>query len=273
MTSKNLFDNCLSCLVKQGIDEKLACVQQLAQLWYQNRLSTRSIKDAVALERAGLPDRIQLVHPTQVPRRRIGGEEGMAALLHAIAHIEFSAINLALDAVYRFRNLPNEYYADWIRIACEECYHFSLIRHRMRELDIEYGDLPAHQGLWEVAQYSAEDVLKRMALVPRVLEARGLDVTPGMIKRIKRVGETVTAEILSIILRDEIGHVAAGSHWFQYFCRSRNLPVTETFNNIIRQYLTDMNAHIKGPFYLEARKQAGFSNDEIEILYAVESLA
>jgi uncharacterized ferritin-like protein (DUF455 family) len=268
----SLFENCHSCLIEQDIDAKLACVQQLAQRWYQHQLTSRMHVDLQTLERAGLPENIRLVHPTAVPRRRIGTSAGMVALLHAVAHIEFNAINLALDAVYRFQDMPAAYYADWLRIACEECYHFTLVRHRLHKMDTEYGDLPAHEGLWEVAKYSANDILTRMALVPRVLEARGLDVTPGIVKRVLRVGETATADILSIILRDEIGHVAAGSRWFQFVCKSRNLPVAETFDKIIRLYMSDMNAHIKGPFYIEARKQAGFSNDEIEILYAAESL-
>jgi len=162
--------------------------------------------------------------------------------------------------------MPRSYYADWIRISCEECYHFTLLRKQLQNMGADYGALVAHQGLWDVAQYSAGDVLRRMALVPRVLEARGLDVTPTMIKRVHRAGDVRFAEILKIILRDEVGHVAAGSRWFNWICAQRKLDAVQAFNDIISQYQHDMNAHIKGPFEEGIRLAAGFSADELAYL-------
>lgn len=238
----------------------------MAQAWYQGQLVLTENQPVQVLYQAGMPEQLNLVHPSKVERRRLGSTQGRIALLHAIAHIEFSAINLALDAIYRFREMPQAYYEDWLSVACEECYHFSLIRHQLNKMDVDYGDLPAHEGLWDVAQYSGHDVLVRMALVPRVLEARGLDVTPGMIERVLKVGDSDFADILRIIFRDEVGHVAIGSHWFKAICQQRDLDSDVTFNDIIHKYRKDMNAHIKGPFQEEARLSAGFSLRELEQL-------
>ncbi|MEJ2654165.1 MAG: ferritin-like domain-containing protein [Acidihalobacter sp.] len=150
-----------------------------------------------------------------MPRRGLGTREGRAALVHAVAHIEFNAINLALDAVYRFRSLPRAYYDDWLRVADEEARHFMLLADRLTDFGMRYGDLPAHNGLWEMAVKTADDWLLRMALVPRVLEARGLDVTPGMIERLRQAGDMETVAALEVILREEVGHVAIGSRWFE----------------------------------------------------------
>ncbi|XP_014680055.1 PREDICTED: uncharacterized protein HI_0077-like, partial [Priapulus caudatus] len=134
-------------------------------------------------------------------------------LIHAVTHIEFNAINLALDALYRFQHMPRDFYIDWLQVAAEEAHHFSLLRQRLEKMGYHYGDMPAHNGLWEMTVATDHDVLTRMALVPRVLEARGLDVTPGMMERLKKVDDQETVDILTLILRDEIGHVAIGSRW------------------------------------------------------------
>ena len=262
----DLFQHTWRCLTATAITDKLSCVQQLVALWHQHKLVVQHDSHCDELDRPGLPADLQLVHPTQVPRRRLGSREGRIALLHAVAHIEFSAINLALDAVYRFRHMPMQYYDDWLRVAAEECYHFALVRRQLLNTGSDYGDLPAHNGLWEVARYSSHDVLVRMALVPRVLEARGLDVTPDMIGRVSAVGDIAFADILKIILRDEIGHVRAGSQWFHYICAARMLDPEVTFDNILQQYKSDLNAHIKGPFEIEARLQAGFTKTELDRL-------
>ena len=157
--------------------------------------------------------------PTAVPRRRLGSDEGRAALVHAIAHIEFNAINLALDAVCRFRDMPEQYYLDWISVAEDEARHFQLLHKRLGQLNRQYGDYPAHNGLWEMAEKTTDSCLVRMALVPRVLEARGLDVTPGMIERLRSVGDTKTIAALEVILAEEVRHVAIGTHWFNYCCK------------------------------------------------------
>ncbi len=211
----------------------------------------------------GHPMKPVLVAPVDVPKRRLNTKEGLAALIHAITHIEFNAINLAWDAVYRFRDLPQAFYHDWITVAVEEAHHFQLLRGRLNELGCDYGDFPAHNSLWDMAARTAFDPLVRMALVPRVLEARGLDVTPGLIKRMRQAGDEKTAAVLEIILRDEIGHVAIGSRWFKYLCQRRGLDSEQTFHTLAGQYFS---GQVSGPFHYESRQQAGFSMEELKAL-------
>jgi uncharacterized ferritin-like protein (DUF455 family) len=209
--------------------------------------------------RAGRPARPVLVRPRDVPSRGLGTAAGRAALVHAVAHIEFNAINLALDACCRFRGLPAAFYRDWLDVAQDEARHFQLLRDRLRELGHDYGDFPAHNGLWEAAEKTAHDVLARMALVPRVLEARGLDVTPGIIRRLREVGDESTAAILDIILDEEVAHVRAGTRWFRHLCAIRDLDPSSTFRRLLREY----NMQPRPPFNLDARAAAGFNQDEM----------
>ncbi|EDN66011.1 conserved hypothetical protein [Beggiatoa sp. PS] len=211
----------------------------------------------------GLPPTLHLVLPRQVPRRTLNTKAGQAALLHALAHIEFNAINLAWDAIYRFRDLPRAYYDDWIQVADEEALHFNLLHEQLQQLGYNYGDLEAHNGLWEMAVKTAEDVLARMALVPRILEARGLDATPPIINKAQAHGLHRLVEILQRILRDEIGHVAIGSRWFAYLCAERGLNPETTFYNEVKQYFT---GSLKTSFNTEARLAAGFSQQELDYL-------
>ncbi len=211
----------------------------------------------------GRPDKPKLVQPRELPRRKINSLEGRATLLHAICHIEFNAINLAWDAVYRFRDMPVQYYLDWMKIAKEEAEHFSLINDYLNELGFAYGDFAAHNGLWEMAVETDHDVLVRMALVPRVLEARGLDVTPGIMKKFENVGDTRANEVLSIIQREEIGHVEIGSYWFRYCCEQRDIEHDKTFRDLLKQYL---NSGIKKPVNYDARLKAGFTQQELDYL-------
>ncbi|SEQ18695.1 ferritin-like domain-containing protein [Nitrosomonas ureae] len=180
---ENLFDAAESCLSACEIKEKLQLTEQTAQAWRDGLLSLESKSAPKLIVEPGCPEKPILVSAGDVPKRRLGSPEGLAALIHAVTHIEFNAINLAWDAVYRFRDLPQKFYSDWVQIAIEEAYHFQLLRQRLNELNSDYGDLPAHNGLWDMAKRTAFDPLVRMALVPRVLEARGLDVTPGIIER------------------------------------------------------------------------------------------
>lgn len=212
---------------------------------------------------AGRPQAPKLVPPAQVPQRKLGTTEGRAALIHAISHIEFNAINLALDAAYRFLGLPSEYYAEWVRIAGEEALHFSLLVKRLNDLGFAYGDFDAHNGLWQMALDTAHDPLVRMALVPRVLEARGLDVTPDITRRLEGVGDHETVRILGVIARDEVTHVEAGSRWFNYLCAQRRYEPESCFQWIVGRYMKQLP---KGPFYREARLAAGFSEDELNWL-------
>ena len=217
-------------------------------------------------DQPGRPARPQLVAPRHLPRRGLNDGAGRAALIHAVAHIEFNAINLALDAVLRFPYMPSDYYADWLRVAGEEAYHFSLMRERLRALGYDYGDFPAHDGLWAMARQTAGDLLERMALVPRVLEARGLDVTPGMIERLRAVGDDDTAERLVIILRDEVGHVAIGSHWFRWLCEQRVLEPHATYLRLIREHFA---GQVRCPLNLPDRRRAGFDDAELDGLIAL----
>lgn len=216
--------------------------------------------DGPVLEVPGLPDRPRLASPKSMPRRELNGPENHAALIHALAHIEFNAINLALDAVQRFAGLPQDFYGDWLRIAAEEAYHFSLLRDHLRGLGRDYGDFPAHAGLWEMAEKTAHDPLARMALVPRLLEARGLDVTPDIQRKLRGYGDRAGAEILDIILRDEIGHVAAGDRWFRHLCAERGLEPEDAFRRLLQ---TSGAPRPRGPFNEAARLAAGFSRAEI----------
>lgn len=262
----NLFDTARECLMARDLEEKLRLTEDAFQAWRRGWLSTDAIAAPQAVPVPGRPPQPLLVSPRELPRRRLSSLQGHAALLHAVSHIEFNAINLAWDAVYRFRGMPAGYYTDWVRVAAEEAVHFRLLRGRLRELGHEYGDFPAHNGLWEMAVETAGDVLLRMALVPRVLEARGLDVTPGMRQRLGEIGDWQAQQVLDIVLRDEIGHVAAGTHWFREICADRELRAEETFRDLITQHL---KGRIKPPFHTEARLAAGFSLEELRMLEAL----
>jgi len=188
--------------------------------------------------------------------------------MRSLAHIEFNAINLGLDAALRFAGMPDAYYRDWLSVAVDEARHFRMLNDRLTELGVTYGDFPAHNGLWDMAEKTAHDPLVRMALVPRVLEARGLDVTPGMIERLKGAGDSRTVELLGIILHEEERHVAIGSHWFSELCRERSLDPDSTFDELLERYFT---GQLRGPFNIPARRRAGFTEPEIERLEAMGS--
>ncbi|UOO80948.1 ferritin-like domain-containing protein [Uruburuella testudinis] len=212
---------------------------------------------------AGRPQKPILVAPADVQKRKMSTTEGYAAMLHAICHIEFNAINLALDAAYRFRNLPEAFTADWIRVAKEEAYHFSLMRGRLNAYGFDYGDFEAHNHLWDMAYKTAFDPLLRMALVPRVLEARGLDVTPAIRAKVAQRGDEATCAVLDIIYRDEVGHVQIGNHWYHYLCARRGLEPVALFRTLIARY--DLFI-FRGYVNIEARERAGFSRFELEML-------
>jgi uncharacterized ferritin-like protein (DUF455 family) len=211
----------------------------------------------------GRPVRPRLVPIQQVPARNPRTADGHAALLHSIAHIEFNAIGLALDAIWRFAGLPPVYYLDWLRVAHEETRHFRLLSGHLATLGYAYGDFDAHDGLWDMAARTAGDVLDRMALVPRRLEARGLDVSPGIRSKLIAAGDPAAGAILDIILRDEIGHVAVGNRWFNWLCGSRGLDPVATDARIAARHCVPRP---RGPFNLAARRAAGFSAVEIELL-------
>jgi len=261
--SKNLFVAAHQALMCADVSQKRSLTNRLYENWRAGLLSQDDEAAAEKIINPGHPEKPELVLPRQLTQRKLHTAEGRAALIHAVTHIEFNAINLALDAVYRFRGMPEDYYTDWLQVASEEAYHFSLLSERLETLGWVYGDFPAHNGLWEMAVKTDDDLLKRMALVPRVFEARGLDVTPGMMKKFESVGDQETVGILEIILRDEIGHVRIGDRWYRWACEQKNLEPEETFRNLINTFLP---GQLRGPFNEEARLQAGFSKQELETL-------
>ncbi len=204
-----------------------------------------------------------LVPPKDVPSRTPFTVKGRAALLHAIAHIEFNAINLALDAVWRFDGMPDSFYLDWLRVASEEAHHFSLLRKHLQSLSFDYGDFDAHDGLWLMTQRTSADVVARMALVPRTLEARGLDATPPLQAKFERAGDHRAVEILSVILRDEIGHVAIGNHWYRWLCEQQGLDPVAHYALLAQHHQAPRP---RAPFNVEARRAAGFTDEELAAL-------
>lgn len=224
----------------------------------------------VPLETPGRPERPVLVAPRELVQRKLSSIEGRAALVHAVAHIEFNAINLAWDAVYRFADMPAEFVRDWASVAVDEARHFALLRQRLIDMGRSYGDFPAHNGLWSMAVATQSDVLERMALVPRVLEARGLDVTPGMIERLRAAGDIDTVACLDVILAEEVRHVAIGSRWFRQLCGERGLDPYATFVELVSRH--GMLA-VRGPLNEPARLAAGFDSGELEALSRMCSAA
>jgi uncharacterized ferritin-like protein (DUF455 family) len=225
---------------------------------------TLALDTAAVLEPAhalpGRPERPSLVEPKLVATRSPATREGRAALLHAIAHIEFNAINLALDAAWRFPGMPVEFYRDWIQVAGEEALHFGLLREHLQSHGHDYGDFPAHDGLWSMTAKTAHDVLARMALVPRTLEARGLDATPPLQRKFAQAGDPRAVEILEVILRDEVGHVAIGNRWYRWLCEREGHDPVALYPQLARRYEAPRP---RPPFNLAAREAAGFSDDEI----------
>lgn len=255
----SLFARARECLCCDEVDSKLSLAVRLRRDWESGQLDMAKT-ELPDVEVAGRPPRPELVHPRNLPRRSFATSEGRLALIHAVAHIEFNAINLACDAVFRFRNMPEGYYDDWVRVTAEEAEHFRLLRERLRAGGSEYGDFVGHNGLWDMAMRTARDPLQRMALVPRMLEARGLDVTPAMIDRFQAAGDQAMAEVLSLILREEIGHVAIGSRWFRQLCAERGVEPEQTYFQLLEKFV---NGEIRCPLHREARLKAGFSEQEL----------
>jgi uncharacterized ferritin-like protein (DUF455 family) len=271
MTS-DLYAAAHACLRAETPEDKLALTFAAAEAFARGELARNvDAPPPEPIRMPGRPARPRLVHPRELPRRGFGSDEGRAAFIHSIAHIEFNAIDLAWDAVYRFRGLSPAFYADWVQIAQDEARHFAMLRARLRDFGFDYGDFDAHNGLWEMAEKTAHSGLERMALVPRVLEARGLDVTPGMIVKLRQLGDTATVEILEVILREEVAHVAAGSRWFRWYCEGAGLAPEPTFRRLLVEYGRGV---LHGPFNLDARSAAGFSDEELRALQsAVDDLA
>ena len=240
-------------------------------LWDAVRAQPARIDPRATLEEPddlpGRPARPELVAPSSLKRRGMQSEAGRAVLLHALAHIEFNAINLALDAVWRFPSMPTDFYLDWLKVAAEEAHHFSLLSARLGEFGHAYGDFPAHDGLWDMAQRTRGDVLARMALVPRTLEARGLDASPPIRQRLAQAGDHASAAILDVILRDEIGHVLIGNRWFRFLCEAQDFDPHTAYERLAAQYHAPK---LRGPFNFEARRDAGFDEAELRALAGLD---
>jgi uncharacterized ferritin-like protein (DUF455 family) len=244
-------------------DEKVLKTNLLARAWADGRIT--EIGHVSPPDRPARPRRPELKMPRDMPRRRMGSEKGRIALMHAIAHIELNAIDLAWDMVARFtpENLPHEFFDDWIAVAVDEARHFELLLGYLQNRDATYGDLPAHDGLWQAAQGTADDLLARLAIVPLVLEARGLDTTPGAVARLHEFGDDEAADILATIAEEEIPHVAAGVKWFKYICHRRDLIPEPTYQQLVR---ARFKGKIKPPFATAARNRAGFTPEFYEPL-------
>lgn len=252
----SLRESAFKALIVSDPDEKIAAVRQIA---FDAPIHTQEISPS-SQTIPGRPLRPELVPPQKVTYRSVNSEAGKAALIHSIAHIEFNAINLALDIIWRFAHLPEEFYRDWLRVAKEEAYHFSLVREHLRNLGYEYGSFTAHNSLWEICEKTANDLLARLALVPRTLEARGLDVSPVIQNKLASVNDHEGVKILEIILHDEVGHVELGNKWYLYLCQQTGKDPIATYANMVHTYRV---AKPKGPLNIKARKQAGFTDEEL----------
>ena len=262
----NIFEIAEACLHNPTIDEKLAQTHHAKLLLDNGQLDFSSNQAVQAIGGVKFPEKPILQAPRNMPKRKITSPEGVIAFFHAIAHVEFMAIYLAWDLLYRFRGLPEQFYQDWLCVADEEAQHFELIRQHLRSLNVEYGDLPAHGGLWDHATETADDLLARLALVPRCMEERGLDVTPAIITKFTAQGDEAGVAILNRILTDEVKHVERGSYWFKFICNQEGLEPESQYQSLITQYYR--GGKPKGPFNREMRKIAGFSDAELDWLEA-----
>jgi uncharacterized ferritin-like protein (DUF455 family) len=262
---KNLFVCAATCLHNTAIDEKLALTHLAWQRLVNDELSFSDDVPVLAIAEVRFPDKPVLLAPRDMPKRKVTSPEGKAAFFHAIAHVEFVAIYLAWDIIYRFRGMPQQFYQNWLRVADEEAQHFELIRAHLQAMDVDYGDLPAHGGLWDHAKDTAHDLLARLAMVPRCMEARGLDVTPAIIEKFNSMGDVTSVKLLTRILTDEVGHVERGSYWFKYVCQQQGVDDIEAkYQQLIKQYY--IGGKPKGPFNREMRIIAGFSTAELDWL-------
>ena len=259
----DLFSEVFKCIQISDPDDKVAACNQLWLTWQAGELQCAPVSQFHDYQNPGHPPKPILVAPRDLPRRSNVTLEGRAALLHSIAHIEFNAINLALDAVYRFQEMPRQFYTDWLSVAAEEAYHFELINNCLQTLGYSYGDFTAHNGLWDMAMRSKESVLVRMAIIPRGMEARGLDVTPAIISKLQAAGDKEAVKILEIILQDEIRHVEIGTYWFNYCCDQQKLPRQETFEKLVHRFTP---GKVKLPLHRSARRTAGFTEAELDFL-------
>lgn len=247
-----------TAILSADLDIKTRLAQETATRWFERRLSLRSPLDPPLAERPGRPEKPELVPPKAVGKRSLHTVNGRIATLHAIAHIELNAVDLALDIVARFATepVPNSFFDGWMQVAFEEAKHFRMVRARLNDLGAEYGDMPAHDGLWQAAHSTRNDLTGRLAVVPLILEARGLDVTPSLQAKMRESGDLETAAILDVIYNDEKGHVAVGAKWFRFLCARERKDPAATFQQLVR---ANFRGSLKAPFNDVARAEAGLT--------------
>jgi uncharacterized ferritin-like protein (DUF455 family) len=245
-------------ITSPDLDIKTRLAQETATRWFERRLSLRSPLDPPLASRPGRPAKPELVPPKAVEKRSLHTPNGRIALLHSIAHIELNAVDLALDIVARFATepVPLSFFDGWMTVAFEEAKHFRMVRTRLNEMGADYGDMPAHDGLWQAAHSTRNDLTARLAVVPLILEARGLDVTPSLQAKMRETGDTETAAILDVIYNDEKGHVAIGAKWFRFLCARERKDPAMTFQQLVR---ANFRGSLKAPFNDIARAEAGLT--------------
>lgn len=255
---RSLRDGASRAIRATDLDQKTMLTQDVATRWRERRLSLRLPLDILPPDRPGRPDKPDLVSPTKMVRRSLHSRRGRVALLHAIAHIELNAVDLALDIVARFAAapMPQSFFDGWMQVAYEEAKHFKLVRQRLQALDADYGDMPAHDGLWQAAHDTRNDLTARLAVVPLILEARGLDVTPSLRAKMREAGDHDSAAVLDIIYEDEKKHVAIGAKWFRFLCAREGKDAAETFRRLVR---SNFRGGFKPPFNDLARAAAGLT--------------
>ncbi|TWB19396.1 uncharacterized ferritin-like protein (DUF455 family) [Rhizobium sp. ERR 1071] len=257
-TITSLRGGAIAAIRSADLDIKTELAQESATRWFARTLSLRSPLDPPLADRPGRPEKPELVPPKNMEKRSLHTLKGRIALLHAIAHIELNAVDLALDIVARFATgpVPNSFFDGWMQVAFEEAKHFRMVRARLRELGADYGDLPAHDGLWQAAHATRTDLTARLAVVPLILEARGLDVTPALQAKMRETGDLESAAILDVIYNDEKGHVAVGAKWFRFLCAREKRDPARTFQELVR---ANFRGSLKAPFNDIARAEAGLT--------------
>ncbi|MDO6565116.1 ferritin-like domain-containing protein [Amphritea sp. 1_MG-2023] len=263
MFLQNLYARTKEAFLTADPDLKIELTRQTVSRWNAGELEWQEGDAPEFLQQPGQLDKPEIVAPAEVNERKMSKEEGRAALIHALAHIELTAVNLALDSVHRYRHMPKAFYADWMQCAAEEANHFVALRGRLREMGYDYGSFKAHGELWSMAIDTADDMLERMGIVHRALEARALDVVPKAIQRFDQLGDNKMVDILSMIGNEEIGHVCSGTRWYHYQCQQRHLEPNQTFIDLLWKY---MKGPLKGPLNYEARLKAGFSAEEMKMI-------
>ncbi len=255
---QTLRGNAIRAIASADLNEKVRLTRETAARWFGRTLSVRSPLDPPLPDRPGRPDKPELVPPRMMKKRSLHSEHGRIALMHALAHIELNAIDLALDIVARFaaKPIPRSFFDGWMKVADDEARHFTLLRNRLNDLGADYGDMPAHDGLWQSAHQTRNDLEARLAVVPLILEARGLDLTPSLLEKMIETGDHETAAILDVIYNDEKTHVAVGAKWFRFFCARNRIDPIARFQELVR---TNFRGDLKPPFNDLARAEAGLT--------------